>query len=265
MNKTIQINLGGVSLTIDDDAYRRLDLYMHELEQHFAQSASRDEIIADIEARLAELLTEVLRGRSIVTLQDVAYAVKVMGSPSDFDDEPMTDQTHSGPSRKRSAEGPWDIRTGKRLFRDPEDKVIGGVCSGLAAFLGIEDPLWVRAAFVVIFFTAGFGLLAYIIAWALIPEAKTAGDRLAMEGHPANVKNIANMIDRGLDDLSETIKDKWGDFKKKSDGEDRHFMRRSNPLGNDVLVLDKPSVPTKIYNTIRQEIRKRKHENDDFV
>ena len=170
MNKTIQINLGGIAFTINDDAYRRLDLYLHELEDYFGHSESRDEIIADIEARLAEILHDRLKGRSIVDLQDIAQAVKIMGSPGEFDDEPLGESYTSSRSERRK--GSWDIKTGKKLFRDPDDKVIGGVCSGLSAYLGIDDPIWMRILFVVIFITGGAGLLAYIILWALIPEAK---------------------------------------------------------------------------------------------
>jgi phage shock protein PspC (stress-responsive transcriptional regulator) len=256
MNKTSQINLGGIAFNIDDDAYRRLDLYMHELEEHFAQSESRDEIIADIEARLAELLRDHLRGRDIVSLHDVANAIKIMGSPGDFDDEPAT-----GPTYRREDHGEyeskekstWDIKTGKRLFRDPDNKVIGGVCSGMAAYFGVEDPLWVRIGFVILFFTFGFGPLAYIIAWILIPEAKTASDRLAMMGHPANVRNIADMIEKGLDDLSDSIKD-WDGFKKKSNDKGRHYMQRTDPFGTDVLTVKRPDRVKRFANTVTWKI-----------
>ena len=257
MNKTFQINLGGIAFAIDDDAYRRLDLYMHELEEHFAHSDSRDEIIADIEARLAELLTEQLRGREIVSLHDIANAIKIMGSPSDFEDEPVTNQSErrsSGRGYESREKAAWDIKTGKRLFRDPDNKVIGGVCSGLAAYFGVEDPLWMRVAFVILFFTFGVGPLAYIIAWIMIPEAKTASDRLAMMGHPANVRNIADMVEKGLDDLSDSLKDNWEGFKKKSNHMDRQYMRRSDPFGTDVLVMDRPSLPSRVINTVRRKV-----------
>jgi len=207
MNKVIQINLGGIALTIDNDAHQRLSDYMAQLEFHFKHSESRDEIISDIESRLAEILNDRLKDREIVSIEDVEGAIKIMGTPDEFEDEPMSDQT--------SSRGTWDIKTGKRLFRDPDDKVIGGVCAGLAAYFGIQDPIWVRIGFAVVFFTMGVGLLLYLIMWALIPEARTASDRLAMMGEPANAKNIADMVERGLDDLSETIRDNWKQFKFK--------------------------------------------------
>jgi phage shock protein PspC (stress-responsive transcriptional regulator) len=262
MNKTTQINLGGISFTIDEDAFRRLDLYLSELEEQFEYSESRNEIISDIEARLAELLSEKLRGRDIVTIKDVADAVKIMGAPRDIDDEPMTDQTHRMNEKTGST---WDIKTGKRLFRDPDDKVIAGVCSGVAAYLGISDPIWVRLGFVLTSVTVGFGLILYIAAWILVPEARTAGDRLAMNGHSANAKNIADMIERGLDDLSDTIKDNWGHItKKKSNRNSRKFfMQNSDSLGNDVLVLPKTTLPEKIINTVRSKINNLSKKYDD--
>jgi phage shock protein PspC (stress-responsive transcriptional regulator) len=263
MNKTTKINLGGISFTIDEDAFKRLDLYLHELEAHFEYSESRGEIITDIEARLAELLTEKLRGRDIVTIKDVADAVKIMGAPSDIDDEPVTEQSYAKRNgRRRTA---WDIKTGRRLFRNPDDKLVAGVCSGVAAYLGIEDPIWVRLGFVLASVTVGFGLFIYIAAWILVPEAKTSGDRLAMMGHSANAKNIADMIERGLDDLSETLKDNWENITKKKSDENarKYFVQKPNSFGNDVLVLPRISIPQKIVNSVKSKLKSMSNKYDD--
>ncbi len=262
MNKTTQINLGGISFTIDEDAFRRLDLYLHELEAHFEYSDSRGEIITDIEARLAELLTEKLRGRDIVTIKDVADAVKIMGAPSDIDDEPVTNQSNR---QSHQGKGSWDIKTGKRLFRDPEDKVVAGVCSGLAAYFGIDDPIWVRLAFVFASVTVGFGLIIYIAAWILVPEARTAGDRLSMMGHSANAKNIAGMIERGLDDLSDTLKENWESItkKKSKDNSRKFFVQKPHSIRNDVLVLPRTSVPEKIVNSVKSKLKSLSKRSDD--
>ena len=234
MNKAFQMNLGGVPFTIDDDAYRSMDAYLHQLETHFKHSDSRDEILSDIEARLAEIMTERLKHRDIITLEDVEHMITIMGNPNEFDDgyEPE-------PTRRRGG-GTWDVKTGKKLFRDPDDQVIGGVCSGVAAYFGIQDPVWVRVGFAVVFFTMGFGLLLYLILWAVVPEAKTSGDRLSMMGEPANVQNIANMAERGIEDLSETIKDNWKEFKskKKSNCHARaNHMRHTNKNWLYVLTI----------------------------
>ena len=216
MNKTVQINLGGYPFTLDDAAYRRLDLYLHELEDYFQYSENAQEILSDIESRLAELLTQHLNNRKIVTMQEVADTIRIMGRPGDFEEETLNTKSETPPPRSGKGKGrPWDIRTGKRLFRDPNDKVIGGVCSGLSAYFGIEDPIWVRVGLVIFTITFGFGVLAYVVMWALVPEAKTAGDFLAMRGEKANAQNIAHMIERGIDDISGTIKENWQDFKAK--------------------------------------------------
>lgn len=211
MKKTVQVNLGGIAFTLDDDAYRRLDGYLLDLGRHFSRSGSQEEIMTDIESRIAELFGQLLKSRSIVEITDVEAMIKVMGMPSEFGDA-----DHDGGS-SRPAGGPWDIRTGKRLFRDPEDKVIGGVCSGLAAYFGVQEVIWMRVGFAIVALTFGIGLPVYFIIWALVPEAKTAADRLAMVGEPANAQNIARMVERGLEDLSTTIKRNWHQWSSKKD------------------------------------------------
>ena len=159
MKRTVQINLGGVPFTIDDDAYRHLDGYLVDLETYFARSGNQEEIMADIESRVAELLSGMLKSRHIVEMTDVETVIKVMGTPHEFD----------GTEEAKPDGEPWDIKTGKRLFRNTDDKVIGGVCSGLAAYFGIQEVLWVRLAFVLVFLTMGFGVILYIVMWALVP------------------------------------------------------------------------------------------------
>ncbi len=217
MKKVLHINLGGIPFTINDDAYRRLDGYLLELEKYFSGSESRQEILSDIESRISELFTEILGPRKIIEDEDVVSVIRVMGTTSEFGEDPGT--TGNG---KR----PWDIRTGKRFFRDPDDKVLGGVCSGLAAYFGVREVIWVRLAFVLLAMTAGFSIVAYIVIWALVPEAKNAADRLAMSGEQANVQNIARMVERGIEDLSSTIKDNWKDWrsKKKSRHKGTHIV-----------------------------------------
>jgi phage shock protein PspC (stress-responsive transcriptional regulator) len=202
MKRTVQINIGGMPFIIDDDAYRRLDSYLVDLEHYFAKSGSQEEIMSDIEARIAELLESQLKSRRIVQMADVEVMIRVMGTPRDFDAD----------SESSTKDGPWDIKTGKRFFRDPDDKVIGGVCSGLAAYFGIQEVIWIRLAFVLVFLTMGFGVLVYIILWALVPEAKTAADRLAMMGEQANARNIGHMVERGIEDISSTIKQNWKEW-----------------------------------------------------
>ena len=220
MNKVLNINLGGYALTIDDDAYQYLDQYLDRVRRRFHESEGRDEIVGDIEARLGELISADMRSRTIVMLPDVEAAVKIMGMPEDFesgttdtaaggmDTGAAGSKSSSAAGGKRSGPG---IKPGKRLFRDEEDKVVSGVCSGLAAYLGIQDPVWIRLAFVVLtFISGGFWVISYIILSVVVPAAKTAADRLAMRGEPINVDSIAQEIEAGFNRFGSQVNE-FGD------------------------------------------------------
>ena len=208
MNNITTVNLGGYPFTIDENAHQALELYLETIEAHFSDSEGCDEILDDIEARIAELFSDFLQGKSIVTLKEYDAMVKVMGRPEDFgaesfdEDEKETQQSSSSQKKK----GKYShIKTGKRLFRDPDEKVIGGICSGVAAYFGIADPLWVRLAFIALALIGGVSVLLYPILWAIVPPAKTAGDKLKMKGEPATVSNIAKTVEEELTELSNKI------------------------------------------------------------
>lgn len=213
MNKILNINLGGYALTIDDDAYEYLQTYLESIRRRFSESEGRDEIVNDIEGRIGELLHDGMGNRTIVMLPDVEAVVAIMGKPEEFGSEPEAapSETRASSSGSSSTGGskksPFaSIRPGKRLFRDEEDAVVGGVCSGLAAYFGIHDPLWMRLAFVILsFLSFGFWMPAYVLLWALVPPAKSAADRLAMRGEPINVDNIAKEVEEGFERLSNKV------------------------------------------------------------
>lgn len=217
MNKILNINLGGYALTIDDDAYEYLSSYLESIRKRFRESEGRDEIIGDIEGRLGEVITGSMGSRTIVMLPDVEAAVALMGKPEDFGGEDTT--TTSGSAQSG---GTWkgkssSIKTGKRLFRDEEDAVVAGVCSGLAAYFGMNDPLWMRLIFVLLGFASfGFWAPAYVLMWILVPPAKTAVDRLAMRGEPANMDNIAREVEEGFDRIGKKVNDMGTQAKKNS-------------------------------------------------
>lgn len=216
MNKTFNINLGGFPFAIDEDAFEYIQAYLTTIKNHFSSSEGCDEILYDIEVRMAELFQEHLKGRSIISMKEIDEVIMIMGKPEDFGAEPINENMHhKSPKGKKSYS---QINTGKRLFRDPDDKKIGGVCAGIAAYFGIEDPLWVRLGFIALIFTGGFGIITYIILWALLPVAKTASDKLAMRGEPATITNIANLVEEELTGLGEKINE-WskdlGSQKKK--------------------------------------------------
>jgi len=222
MNKVHNVNLGGYPFTIDEDAYSAI-------QDHFADSDGCDEILDDIEARIAELFTEYLDGGAIVTTREFDSMVKVMGRPEDFGADPIDDyddESTSDNHSKSAHKGKYDhIKTGKRLYRDEEDKVIGGVCSGIAAYFGIADPLWVRLIFLALVFLFGTSIVLYPLLWAITPKAETASDKLKMRGEPATVSNIAKTIEEELSELSSKISEISKDLssKKKED----HNKRKS--------------------------------------
>ena len=204
MNKVQQINLGGVPFTIDEDAYEHLNRYLKSIHRHFSNSEGYEEITHDIEARMAELFQEHLGSRPIVTLKDIENAIVIMGTPEDFGADPLEDEpVSSGGANEGNTKQRY--RTGKRLFLNPDDEIVGGVCSGIAAYLGINDPLWVRIAFIIITISGGFGIPAYLILWAILPKAETASDRLAMRGESINVSNIGKIIEEELEHLSHKV------------------------------------------------------------
>ncbi len=202
MNKILNINLGGYALTIDDDAYEYLQAYLESIRNRFRESDGRDEILGDIETRLGELISQGMGNRSIVMLPDAEAAVQVMGRPEEFGGDPegsTATSTNSSQTNRGTGTPPPLIRTGKRLFRDPEDAPISGVCSGLAAYFGIQEPIWMRLIFVLLaIITGGSWIIVYFLMWALIAPAVTAADRLAMRGEQANAENIAREIEDGV-------------------------------------------------------------------
>ncbi|HMR43415.1 MAG TPA: PspC domain-containing protein [Saprospiraceae bacterium] len=224
MNKVFNINLGSYPFTIDEDAFAHLEKYLKTIHQHFKQSEGYEEIVADIESRLAELFQENLGSRKIVTLKDVKLAITIMGTPEEFGADPIEEHgPEAEPRSKKQTHREFsdNYRTGKRLFRNPDDEVIGGVCSGIAAYFGIQDPLWVRLFFVLVTISGGFGIPAYLILWAILPKAESASDRLSMRGEPINVSNIGKIIEEEIEHLShkvnhfgEEMDEKWGSKKK---------------------------------------------------
>lgn len=210
MNKVFNINLGGYPFTIDEDAYEHLSKYLNTIHNHFRQSEGYEEITSDIETRLAELFHEKMEGRPIVMLKDVQDAIVIMGTPEDFGAEASFDD-EADTKRKRSS----SYKTGKRLFRNPEEEMIGGVASGVAAYFGIQDPLWVRIAFVIFTLSGGFGIPVYLILWAILPKAETASDRLSMKGEPINVSNIGKIIEEEIDHFSDKMSELGDEFGSK--------------------------------------------------
>ena len=204
MNKTLTINLSGIVFHIDENAYEVFNAYIDSVRRHFASSEGKDEIMQDIEARIAEMFQQrVGESKQVITMRDVEEVTTVMGKPEQFGDEEET-ATPAAADKEVSASG---IK--RRLFRNPDDEVIGGVCSGIGAYFGI-DPVWIRLAFIVSVIFFGTGILLYIILWIVIPEAKTNIDKLMMRGEQVTISNI----EKNVKEEFESIKQRAGEFGK---------------------------------------------------
>lgn len=220
MKKVMHINLGSYPFTIDIDAYEMIDGYFVSLEKHFAKSQNPDEIIYDIENRMAELFLENAGENTILTVKDITEAIKIMGKPGEFDDAESFDEGESAEKKskkeKQKREQNYYYRTGRRFFRDPDNKVVSGVCSGLSAYLGIEDPIWLRIfTAVMAFFSAGVVFIVYIIMSMVIPKAQTSADRRAMKGEPIDIDVVAESVEEEISTLSDQFQDWTQNFRQK--------------------------------------------------
>ena len=177
MKKIININLSGRVIPIEDSAYEKLQAYIESLRRYFANEEGRDEIINDIESRIAELMSEIVRkGSQAVTDEDVNQIIASMGRPEDFEAEAA--ETASSTSTQNSQQEysfTQTRRRKRRLYRDSSDKFIGGVCSGIANYLN-TDPAIIRILFAIITFGGfGFGILIYILLWMFLPISDMEG------------------------------------------------------------------------------------------
>jgi phage shock protein PspC (stress-responsive transcriptional regulator) len=200
MNKTVNINLGGMFFHIDEDAYQKLTRYFDAIKRSLSYSSGQDEIIKDIEMRVSELLTEKQKTeKHVVGLKDVDEVIAVMGQPEDYriDDEETGKTTPNFTSNAYSQN--------RKLYRDKDNGMLGGVLAGLGHYFGI-DKVWLRIFFLILLFAWGTGVLAYIILWIVIPEAKTTAEKLEMTGEPVTISNIEKKVREEFENVSEKIK-----------------------------------------------------------
>lgn len=291
MNKVIQIQLGGMFFTLEDSAFDRLKNYLDQLKTHFGNNPESDEIMEDIEVRIAELLNKKLGNESRTVLEhDIIEIIRIMGDAGQFHSESSQSTTSSNndstnaqkqrPTRLRrdpfnqSLGGvcagiaryldidPTLIRiafvlglvvygsgillylilwlvipeavgdeanlyrplenTVRRLYRDPDQKVIGGVCGGLASYFGL-DVIWIRIAFVAGVFIFGTGMILYLVLWIVIPKATTTAQKLQMRGEVADIHSIGREIKNN--------------FQKQSDRFTEDFQRNRSQSGHILVSI----------------------------
>lgn len=219
MNKTVTINISGIIFHIEEDAYDKLSKYLSTIRGYFKATEGRDEIMADIESRIAEMLKEKTSTlKQVVLMADVDAVIEVMGKPEQFA------ENGEGQSETKEEQRHEEHATGRkrarRVFRDPDSKIVGGVCSGIAAYFDM-DPLWLRLAWVGVTLLGGAGILIYIIMWIVIPKATTTAEKLEMRGEEVNINNIK----RNFEDELEGMKKKVKDFESEAKEFGRSFKR----------------------------------------
>ncbi|RKF03681.1 phage shock protein C (PspC) family protein [Tenacibaculum lutimaris] len=226
MNKTININLGGFFFHIDETAYQKLKRYLDAIARSLSDDPQgKNEIIADIEARISELLSErITDARQVVNESDIEEIIAIMGQPEDYAEaeEAYNENTSYSYNRNTSS---------KKMFRDGDDKFLGGVCSGLGHYFNI-DVVWIRLAFLILTLAGfGFGIIGYIILWVLLPEAKTTSEKLQMEGEAVNIDNIEKKIRNEFDNLSSKVKEGAHDLSDKISNADYQKLRNQTKSG----------------------------------
>ena len=216
MKKTLTVNISGSVFHIDEDAYHVLNDYLQSIKQHFSKTEGRDEIISDFEARIAEMLNEYIgKNKEVVTIEDIGKVIDVIGQPNEFEGDPI--EGEDGQQYEK------DGKASKRLYRDPDNTIIAGVCSGLGSYFH-SDPVWFRLVFVLaIIFGFGTGFIVYLILWIILPEAKTTAEKLEMKGEKVNISNIEKSIREEIDNL----KDKFKDFTKEA----KQTYKKKSELG----------------------------------
>ena len=206
MKKTVTVNIGGIAFTIDEDAFSKLNTYLETIKSYFKASEGREEIMQDIENRIAEMLSEKLSNhKQVISLNDIENIISIMGQPEDYIDS--TDNTTEHEKKQERAQREhkqYEEKKFKRIYRDGDGNVIGGVCSGIGYYFGF-DPLWLRLAFALSFFFLGSGFLLYIILWLVLPKAVTAAEKLEMKGKPITFDNIGKTVEEELHNLKKKV------------------------------------------------------------
>ena len=223
MNTTVTIHLAHTLFHIDSDAFALLKNYLNKLEKSFAQTEGKQEILEDIEVRIAELFSQyTIREGYVISEKNVNDVIEILGSPEDISEEETQEE-----STKSYAQ--------KKLYRDTDERIIGGVASGLGHYFGI-DRVWIRLILIILVLSSIGGVVfVYILLWAIIPEAKTTSEKLRMRGEPVNISNIEKKIKEGLDDVTQKVKSV--DYSKVGDDLKKKSIKFSEMLERLILLL----------------------------
>lgn len=246
MKKIININLAGRLIPIEDSAYEILSQYLGSLKKYFSKEEGGDEIVSDIESRIAEVFQDILKkGAHCITDDDVIAIKASMGTPEQFED--AAGENTKQDQRKGASDDDFIPRPRKRLYRDPENKVLSGVCSGLGAYFNI-DPVIFRVIFALLAIGGfGTGILVYFILWIATPSADTAAEKLEMRGERVDLNTIKSTIQDELNHMKGQVKNVGEDIRNFSQGRgkqvgsdiERFFVGLANGLGKVLVAVTK--------------------------
>ncbi|NBC82534.1 MAG: PspC domain-containing protein [Bacteroidetes bacterium] len=197
MKKTTTINLNNMVFHIDEDAFIKLKKYLQSVERKINNSGDAREIIEDVEARISELLSQKINDhKQVVNIKDIEEIISILGDANDFDESGNEQSTQSTYTFSKVS---------KRMYRDPDNRILGGVCGGMAAYFN-TDPIWFRLLFVVLFLVGGSGILIYLILWIILPEAKTTAQKLEMRGEAVTIENIKRAVREEFENVKHKMK-----------------------------------------------------------
>lgn len=231
MNKTVTINISGIIFHIEEDAFEKLSKYLNTIKGYFSSTEGGSEIMSDIEARIAEMLqTKINAVKQVVLMADVDAVIEAMGRPEEFAEG--NSENYANTSEDNTAYSSEPIK--KRMFRDPDNKAVAGICAGIAAYFDV-DVVWIRLAMFLLIFFGGVSLWVYIILWIVIPEAKTTADKLAMRGEKIDINNISKTVKEEAEQLKKRMEKYGTNFRNHPDT--RNFFDKLVDFFKEFIVL----------------------------
>jgi phage shock protein PspC (stress-responsive transcriptional regulator) len=200
MNKTVTITLNGVIFHIEEDAYTKLNEYLNSIKEHYSSSDDTSEMMSDIECSIADKFqTKISNKKKVITERDVNNVIKVMGRVEEIDGE--ISGAEAGKIEinepKISGESKNDEKKIKKLYRNPDDVIIAGVCSGIAEYFGV-DSVFIRLGFVALMFAGGVSIWIYLVLWLVMPTAITRAQKLEMHGDPVTLKKLEESLKKKI-------------------------------------------------------------------
>lgn len=227
MKKTISINIKGLNFVIEEDAYELLHAYMNRLQLNLKGQKGANDIVEDIELRIAELCQQILSSKKqVVEKEDIESIIKTLGEPEDFID----DDNEKNENKNFTAEQHSSLNQ-KHLYRDIDNAKIAGICAGLSNYFHV-DPLVIRIVFLLFFLVGGFGFPLYIILWIVIPKTSSTIDRLKMQGKPITVDTVKEEIEQAAQRINSSSKSFADRLRKEKD-----YSKRFSRLGKIITSI----------------------------